>query len=83
MFFQTQTEFDTLSAACERIYPKDEQGEGAIGLGVPYFIDNQLLVLMVIMIENICKGLSWRVKLNKVIKPLCNAKIFFRRRACS
>ncbi len=36
MFFQTQTEFDTLSAACERIYPKDEQGEGAIGLGVPY-----------------------------------------------
>lgn len=26
MFFQTQTEFDTLSAACERIYPKDEQG---------------------------------------------------------
>ncbi|AOW96778.1 gluconate 2-dehydrogenase subunit 3 family protein [Campylobacter jejuni] len=42
MFFQTQTEFDTLSAACERIYPKDEQGEGAIGLGVPYFIDNQL-----------------------------------------
>ncbi|MBZ7965496.1 gluconate 2-dehydrogenase subunit 3 family protein [Campylobacter molothri] len=42
MFFQTQTEFDTLSAACERIYPKDNQGEGAIGLGVPYFIDNQL-----------------------------------------
>ncbi|ELE4462637.1 gluconate 2-dehydrogenase subunit 3 family protein, partial [Campylobacter jejuni] len=42
MFFQTQTEFDTLNAACERIYPKDEQGEGAIGLGVPYFIDNQL-----------------------------------------
>lgn len=42
MFFQTQTDFDTLSAACERIYPKDEQGEGAIGLGIPYFIDNQL-----------------------------------------
>lgn len=42
MFFQTQTDFDTLSAACERIYPKDEEGEGAIGLGVPYFIDNQL-----------------------------------------
>lgn len=33
MFFQTQTEFDTLSVACERIYPKDEQGEGAIGFG--------------------------------------------------
>lgn len=42
MFFQVQTDFDNLSAACERIYPKDEQGEGAIGLGVPYFIDNQL-----------------------------------------
>lgn len=42
MFFQTQTDFDTLSAACERIYPKDEEGEGAVGLGVPYFIDNQL-----------------------------------------
>lgn len=42
MFFQTQTDFDTLSAACERIYPKDDQGEGAIGLGAPYFIDNQL-----------------------------------------
>lgn len=77
MFFQTQTEFDTLSAACERIYPKDEQGEGAIGLGVPYFIDNQLASLMVIMIENICKGLSWRAKPNKAIKLLCNAKIFF------
>ncbi|EAK0804948.1 gluconate 2-dehydrogenase subunit 3 family protein [Campylobacter lari] len=42
MFFQVQTDFDNLSAACERIYPKDEQGDGAIGLGVPYFIDNQL-----------------------------------------
>lgn len=42
MFLQTQLDIDNLSAACERIYPKDEQGEGAIGLGVPYFIDNQL-----------------------------------------
>lgn len=42
MFFQQDLEFDTLSAACERIYPKDSQGGGAIALGVPYFIDNQL-----------------------------------------
>lgn len=42
MFFQQATEFDCLSAACERIYPKDDLGPGAIELGVPYFIDNQL-----------------------------------------
>lgn len=42
MFFQQQLEFDVLSAACERIYPKDETGPGAIELEVPFFIDNQL-----------------------------------------
>ncbi|MWV62098.1 gluconate 2-dehydrogenase subunit 3 family protein [Helicobacter saguini] len=42
MFFQQQLEFDVLSAACERIYPKDESGPGAIELEVPFFIDNQL-----------------------------------------
>lgn len=42
MFFMRSSDFEVLSSACERIYPKDESGEGAIGLGVPYFIDNQL-----------------------------------------
>src|SRR5699024_1878069 len=35
-------DFDVLSAATERIFPKDENGPGAIDLGVPYFIDHQL-----------------------------------------
>ncbi|STQ84907.1 gluconate 2-dehydrogenase subunit 3 family protein [Helicobacter fennelliae] len=42
MFFTNDLEFNTLKAATERIYPQDESGEGAILLGVPYFIDNQL-----------------------------------------
>lgn len=42
MFFVNDIEFLTLSAATERIYPKDDTGPGAIELGVPYFIDNQL-----------------------------------------
>lgn len=42
MFIQLDTLFATLSAACERIYPKDESSPGAIDLKVPYFIDNQL-----------------------------------------
>lgn len=42
MFFTTDREFSTLSEAAERIFPKDETGPGAIELGVPYFIDNQL-----------------------------------------
>ena len=42
MFFTNQLEFATLSAAAERIFPKDETGPGAIELAVPYFIDNQL-----------------------------------------
>lgn len=42
MFFVNPNEFETLSAAVERIFSKDEIGSGAIGLGVPFFIDNQL-----------------------------------------
>lgn len=42
MYFKNKTEFNILSQAVERIFPEDELGPGAIGLGVPYFIDNQL-----------------------------------------
>lgn len=42
MFFTNSLEFGTLSAAAERIFPKDASGPGAIELAVPYFIDNQL-----------------------------------------
>lgn len=41
-FFSRAIDFETLAAATERIYPKDDQGPGAIELGVPYFIDKQL-----------------------------------------
>ena len=41
-FFKSNRDFDILSQAMERIFPEDELGPGAIGLGVPYFIDNQL-----------------------------------------
>ncbi|WP_028782217.1 gluconate 2-dehydrogenase subunit 3 family protein [Thalassobacillus devorans] len=42
MYFTRQKDFDILSAATERIFPEDENGPGAIKLGVPYFIDHQL-----------------------------------------
>lgn len=42
VFFKTDAEFQILSQATERIFPEDELGPGAIGLGVPYFIDRQL-----------------------------------------
>lgn len=42
MFFQNQHEFEILSQATERLFPEDDLGPGAIGLGVPFFIDNQL-----------------------------------------
>lgn len=42
MFFRRGEDFETLAAAAERIYPEDENGPGAIGLSVPYFIDKQL-----------------------------------------
>lgn len=41
-YFQNQRDFDVLSSATERIFPKDDLGPGAIELGVPYFIDHQL-----------------------------------------
>lgn len=42
MFFTNMAEFNILAEAVERIFPEDELGPGAIGLGAPYFIDNQL-----------------------------------------
>lgn len=42
MFFTNVMDFNILSAAAERIFPKDETGPGAVDLGVPYFIDHQL-----------------------------------------
>lgn len=42
MYFTRKKDFDVLSTATERIYPEDENGPGAIDLGVPYFIDHQL-----------------------------------------
>lgn len=41
-FFSRSEDFETLAAATERIFPKDDLGPGAIELGVPYFIDKQL-----------------------------------------
>lgn len=42
VFFDRREDFEILSAATERIFPKDDNGPGAIELGVPYFIDKQL-----------------------------------------
>lgn len=42
MYFTREADFKTLSAATERIFPEDDNGPGAIELGVPYFIDHQL-----------------------------------------
>ncbi|MFA7745325.1 gluconate 2-dehydrogenase subunit 3 family protein [Salinicoccus roseus] len=41
-FFSRSEDFATLAAATERIYPEDDNGPGAIQLGVPYFIDRQM-----------------------------------------
>lgn len=41
-FFSREEDFATLKAATERILPEDDDGPGAIELGVPYFIDKQL-----------------------------------------
>jgi gluconate 2-dehydrogenase gamma chain len=43
MFFRNEAEFQILAQATERIFPEDDLGPGAIGLGVPYFIDKQLI----------------------------------------
>lgn len=42
MFFTDDLEFSTVTAAAERIFPKDETGPGATELYVAFFIDNQL-----------------------------------------
>lgn len=42
MFFKRFEDFVVLEQVTERIYPKDDNGPGAIELGVPYFIDKQL-----------------------------------------
>src|SRR5699024_10091193 len=42
MYFTNQAEFNTLSEATERIFPKNDSGPGPIELGVPYFIAHQL-----------------------------------------
>lgn len=42
MYFKRVEDFNVLSSATEVIYPEDENGPGAIGLGVPYYIDKQL-----------------------------------------
>jgi len=41
-YFTNRADFNILSQATERIFPEDENGPGAIGLGVPYYIDHQL-----------------------------------------
>ena len=41
-YISRQEDFAALAAATERIYPEDDNGPGAIELGVPYFIDRQL-----------------------------------------
>lgn len=42
VFFTRYEDFVVLGQATERIYPEDDNGPGAIELGVPYFIDKQL-----------------------------------------
>lgn len=42
MFFTRFEDFQVLERATETIYPEDDNGPGAIQLGVPYFIDKQL-----------------------------------------
>ncbi|AXF57003.1 gluconate 2-dehydrogenase subunit 3 family protein [Salicibibacter kimchii] len=42
MFFTRYEDFVVLMQATERIFPEDDNGPGAIDLGVPYFIDKQL-----------------------------------------
>ena len=42
MFFKREEDFEVLAMAAETIFPEDHHGPGAIGLGVPYFIDRQL-----------------------------------------
>lgn len=45
MFFDRIEDYKTLEAACELIYPEDDNGPGAIELGAPLFIDKQLAMI--------------------------------------
>lgn len=42
LFFTRKEDFDALAAATEVIFPEDDNGPGAIGLGAAYYIDKQL-----------------------------------------
>lgn len=42
MYFTRIADFAILEQAVERIFPEDDNGPGAIELGVPYYIDKQL-----------------------------------------
>ncbi|GAA0438481.1 gluconate 2-dehydrogenase subunit 3 family protein [Lentibacillus halophilus] len=41
-FFTRMEDFAVLQAATERLFPENDDGPGAIKLGVPYYIDKQL-----------------------------------------
>lgn len=41
-YFTNRADFETLGQATERIFPEDDNGPGALALGVPYYIDHQL-----------------------------------------
>jgi len=41
-FFFSATEARFIEAACERLIPADESGPGALGAGVPHYLDVQL-----------------------------------------
>lgn len=42
VFFSNDTDFNTVSAAMERIFPESASGPGAIELGCAYYLDGQL-----------------------------------------
>src|SRR5690625_7630210 len=42
MFFTRYEDLQVLEHATERIFPEDDNGPGAVELGVPYYIDKQL-----------------------------------------
>ncbi|QQD85898.1 MULTISPECIES: gluconate 2-dehydrogenase subunit 3 family protein [Jeotgalicoccus] len=43
MFFHNDTDFDTVTAAMERIFPESDVGPGAEELGCAYYLDGQLM----------------------------------------
>src|SRR5699024_8007534 len=44
MYFTNQKDFDVLSEATERIFPKDDNEREAIAVGGPYLMKNQIAV---------------------------------------